>query len=94
MNEIRSLVSGTSSKTAGAKCKTVRFQNKDSNAADSGVESARSHEGESSTDCYPEGGTGRNREDWLKRLTEQQRQLYTMTLPSQLLKFMKNRQEM
>ena len=92
MNEIRSLVSGNpSSKALEPKGKTVRFQShkKDSNAADSGVESARSHEGES--DSYPEGGTGRNREDWLKRLTEQ-RQLYYDNV-HQLLNFMKNRQE-
>lgn len=91
MNEIRCLVSETN-KGQESKGKTVRFQNQKkgcNSAADSGVESARSHDGES--DSYPEGGTGRSREDWLKRLTEQ-RQLYYDNV-HQLLNYMKNRQE-
>lgn len=92
MNEIRSLVCETN-KGQESKGKTVRFQNQKkgcNSAADSGVESARSRDEES--DCYPEGGTGRNREDWLKRLTEQ-RQLYYDNV-HQLLNYMKNRQEL
>lgn len=56
-------------------------------AADSGVESVASNSADRSGD-----GAGRNRENWLKRLTEQ-RQLYYDNV-HQLLNFMKNRQEL
>jgi hypothetical protein len=86
MNEIRALVSNESSSQGPKVSKNVRFQtdNKSARSADSGIESA--------TGSGQEEGGGRNRENWLKRLTEQ-RQLYYDNV-HQLLNYMKNRQSL
>lgn len=87
MKEIRTLVTeNPGNKTTSRSGKAVRFQAAEESPADpdSGVDSAASN--------INVDGAGRNRENWLKRLTEQ-RQLYYDNV-HQLLNFMKNRQEL
>lgn len=87
MSEIRELVNDGSCSNQGPKTvKNVRFQsnNKAKKAVDSGIESCAS--------SVREEGGGRNRENWLKRLTEQRQSYYDNV--NQLLNYMKNRNEL
>ncbi len=88
MNEIRTLVSDETS-SQGPKAKNVRFQtnNKNGKAADSGVESLV---GSAPSSGQEDGGGGRNRENWLRRLAEQRQSYYDNV--HQLMNYMKNRQ--
>lgn len=81
MSEIRNLV-GDDTLPNGRKTKNVRFQtnNKSGKISDSGAESSASQEE----------GVGRNRELWLKQLTEQRQSYYDNV--NKLLNHMRNRE--